>query len=391
MSSNIHVCLISDHLMPNIIPILMMKPEKVYAITTKSMCSQGELFKKFLKRHETPVEIRSDVPEARLSGLIQFAKDEAEKIFKNHPGSKIVLNVTGGTKLMAMAFSIGFEGGKNREVDTIYTHTDHNVIEYFNLDRTPDRIPNSLVDVTDYLEARGFTVDSCDSDHEEWRNRAEARKALTLFLARKMPVAGGGFIQQLNEAANKALDRDDKVLSNPVQKFKVNDKGNKILQELVTNELIEQPQEGKIKFLSAEKAKYLRGVWLEEYVWDRLRSMGLDDVRVNVKGSWGPHKGSADNEFDCIVVHHNRMLFIECKTVFFGSGEKGQDVLNKMDALGARAKGLFGTTLLLSALQLDRKTMDRANAYKIQVLDGKNITTIQDFVLKWMKDQPATP
>lgn len=384
MSNNVHVCLISDHLLPNIIPVLMDKPEKVYAITTEKMKQQGKLFEGFLGKRKIPVVIRENAPEAPLSNIIQFVENEAREIAKDHPDSKIVLNVTGGTKLMAMAFSSMFVGGEGREVETIYTDTEHNVIEYFALDKKPSPIP-SLLDVCAYLEARGFTVDFCASD--EWRKNAEARRELTLFLASKMPVVSGGFVQQLNTAANSALDKTGKSLSNSVQKIKAKNDGNIILQELARRQLIEQLPDSKIKFLSHDAARYLGGVWLEEYVWISLKSLGLDDVRISVQGSWNAGGRNAPvNEFDCIVVHRNRMLFIECKTVFFGPGAKGQDILNKIDALGARAKGLFGTTLLLSALKLDEVTMGRATAYKIQILDGKKVTTLPDFVRKWMRE-----
>ena len=395
MSDNVHVCLISDHLLPNIIPVLMDKPEKVYAITTEKMKQQGKLFKKFLKQRGIHVHICENFPEALLSEMVPLAREQAKVIFGNHPASKIVLNVTGGTKLMAMAFSIGFEGGENRKIETIYTHTDHNVIEYLD-NREEQRPIDSVLDVRGYLEARGFNVKSCASENPTWSNKVNGREGLTRHLANTMPTVEE-FVKRVNTAVQGvpgqrgALNKMGELVA-PVQTVIADANGEDLLDMFSDNGLIQRLSNDQVKFLSADAASYLSGGWIEEYVWHVLQPLDLYDIKCDVKGRWAAGVQHApENQFDCIAVHRNRMLFIECKTVSFGrGGTKGQPIINTIDALGNRAKGLFSTTLLFSALPLDDATRDRAATYKIQVLEGSQITTLPEFVRKWMGNQPAT-
>ena len=142
-----------------------------------------------------------------------------------------------------------------------------------------------------------------------------------------------------------------------------------------------------IRFLSADAANYLGGLWLEEYVWHVVRNTKPDDVKIGVVGTWGGNKRApARNEFDLLAVHNNRMLVVECKTSQFGEYEaKDADILTKLESLGRNAGGLFGRTLLVSARPLSEEARSRAASNHIAVIEAHRLGDLRSFVLDWMK------
>ncbi|SHE22452.1 hypothetical protein BPUTEOMOX_1 [methanotrophic endosymbiont of Bathymodiolus puteoserpentis (Logatchev)] len=88
---------------------------------------------------------------------------------------------------------------------------------------------------------------------------------------------------------------------------------------------------------------------------------------------------------DCIVAHHNQLLFIECKTINFQKQKgKDTDILYKLESLGHRAAGLYGHKWLISARKLDDQALKRAKEYKIDVIYGADLKNLKDKVITWM-------
>jgi hypothetical protein len=139
------------------------------------------------------------------------------------------------------------------------------------------------------------------------------------------------------------------------------------------------------EFLDYSWARYLGGFWLEEYMFLQLSDLGLTDLAVGVSGTWqacGVPRGS--NEFDVVATHHNRLLFVECKAGAFRVDQKIQDMFGKIDAIGNRAAGRFGSVMLVSPRKLKPAAVARAAAGKTFRLDGTDITRVNEVVQRWM-------
>ncbi|MEI8650387.1 DUF1887 family CARF protein [Paraglaciecola sp. Hal342] len=81
--------------------------------------------------------------------------------------------------------------------------------------------------------------------------------------------------------------------------------------------------------------------------WCALEA-GIEYVGLNVYGEWDMQATNkpASNEFDLACCHNNQLLVVECKALAFNDEVKGQDIVNKIEALKSKAGGVYGKSLL---------------------------------------------
>ena len=108
--NEIHVCLLSEQLLPNLIPVLMERPARVYLVATDAMKNSGQdkRMRRMLRREDIETFVRSGAPSTGIEAIRRFAAKLAYQLPKEMPedpvGGTIVLNATGGTKLLSMGF-----------------------------------------------------------------------------------------------------------------------------------------------------------------------------------------------------------------------------------------------------------------------------------------------
>ena len=152
---NIHVCLVSDQTLANIIPALMEKPALVVLVCSREMANRklDKRLCKLLDAEGIQVQIHGDAPDTDLKQITDFAYALIGKIEADHPQAEVTLNVTGGTKLMAMGFADSFRGFAVR---AIYTDTAHRRIETLPEDpkqAAPAVAMTNVLTVHQYLQA----------------------------------------------------------------------------------------------------------------------------------------------------------------------------------------------------------------------------------------------
>ena len=342
---NLHICLVSAQILPNYIPILMDKPDQVHLVSTAQMQAMTTRFQKMLEARGIAVVVHPNMPDSFLTEIHEYALELQGKITGLVPDAVITLNITGGNKLMMLGILEIFRPDVQR---IIYTDTANDVIECLH-DRTQEPLA-SVLDVRQYLLAYGAVYRRSVSDDAAWFIRVGQRKAATKYLATHGRELAGLF-GALNALASQALSEDGTQLLLPKQQLQNHPSGSwrKGLHELAQVGVIEWDSSVGFIFKDAEAARYIGGIWLEEYVFHIARDSGADDVCSGVEITWEGSKNSR-NELDVLIVHHNRMLVIECKTLRLGRDEqKDADILYKIDSLGDDVRGLFGETWLVSA------------------------------------------
>lgn len=390
----IHVAIVSDQTLPNLIPALMERPDKVYLVCSERMSQRGadKRLAALLKREAIAVEVRHGAPDVGLKQIHEFALDLAGEIKAANPSAGIVLNATGGTKLMAMGFVDMFRGDTSR---IIYTDTAHRRIEMLSDGKQPASEPEPMRDVLNvpmYLAAQGFRFAGAVSDDSAWREQAATRKAASKYLGRNASSIQD-FIGAVNALANQALERvpgtDEERLREPRQPLHNVPWGEwaKALTELVRARLIDwRAGEAEIEFTDTASAQFLRGGWLEEYAWHIVKDEQVFDARMGVTGVWeNMQKGS--NEFDVLACNGNQLLFIECKTLRYREGNDN-DIAYKVDSLGQDARGLFGQTWLLSAREPTQLLGERAQQAGINVIGPQKLPKLRVVVQEWKAGMP---
>jgi len=381
-----HICLVSDHILPNLIPILEKKPEFVHLVVSAEKSHVGKRFTQILENLNINYKIYPNAPVSNVQEIYFFAENVLNQIISCLNNESLVFNATAGTKPMAMAFSNIIQQYPNAKI--IYTNTYHSLLEYLHpIGHPPDHLPGVL-DVKTYLSAQNIQLKFCDSDDIVWQKDVFSRAELTFLMAKKAGFNGHLF-GILNALSQKACNRSSDMLVDPCQEFDrpVHNKyWQQILTSMANQELIEWDELSKVQFNTIEAANYIGGGWLEEYAWLIAKNNNVDDVRlgVNVKTCDG-NRCHVPNEHDVIIVHNNRLLHIECKTVNYQKfSYLGKDLSYKMDSTGAKIGGLFGNNVLLSVWNLPSHQLERANTYGIDVLAAQKLDSFDVFLKDWI-------
>lgn len=382
----IHVCLVSDQTLANLIPALMERPDRIVLVATAEMKRRNQdiHLREILATHGLAAESVEDAPDVSLVRIRRYAEALAQALREAHGKAGITLNATGGTKLMMLGFVEVFQRDGAR---IIYTDTAHRRIEEIGRD-TVTPMQNAL-DVPAYLAAQHMKFDRADSDDPSARAAVEQRASLTRFIGECAPRLQAG-IKILNGIVAGALKRNSSTnqdeLADPRFTLRNGAWGDfaRLLGRADKLGLIEWQDgaaEGRIADL--ESARYLNGGWLEEYAYLCLGACRPFDVRMGV------HRAGADaelNEFDVLVAHFNQLLFVECKTAnYLNQIGQANQVAYKVDSLGRQARGFFGETWLLSAISPPAELIDRARDAGIRVIGPDEIPRLDSLVAEWVK------
>lgn len=389
----------SAQTLPNVLPILARDsfPKKLFIVVSNSDFAKqaAQTIANIAAMLEIPVAYLEGVPTAPLSEVQAFAEEAVKTIRQEHPAARIVLNATGGTKIM----SNGFARAVGVAAEIIYCDTENDCIEYFAPQgRKPDTLQPDLTDLQTYLLAKGIEITECASSSPEWMETARKREKLTRYFVQRIsgnsPEIGENMIGYLNKIANFALPQkgrkkiDKQSVWNPVQDFPLS---KEVAKRIAEAGLWTQLPENKISFSDEAAAKYLSGGWLEEFAALTMVKLGVDSKHWGVGVKIRPQAEAADankkelNELDLAVVWRNRLLVIECKTGAQVQGNESQDILNKLEAIRSYAAGNFGEFWLASVRFSDSIAQKRAKEYRIKLYERESVALLPELILGWMK------
>lgn len=382
----IHVCLVSDQVLANLIPALMERPDRVVLVASTEMKrrKQDEHLSLALAAHGIPSATVDDAPDVSLGAIRRYAEVLRDALSESEPSARVTLNATGGTKLMMLGFVEAFRYGGIR---TIYVDTAHRRIEEIGGEEIGMA---NVLDVPSYLAAQGIRTDRIDSDDEARRDAIDKRAGLTRFIGTNVVKLQAG-IKILNGILAKAIEKDPSTRQERLARpdFELQKGAWSEFEKLLVHGnalgLLEWQKGGKSgRFANLESARYFSGIWLEEYAWLCARDSRPFDARMGVHRA-----GIGDeeiNEFDLLVAHTNQLLYVECKTANYQwqIGKANQDAY-KVDSLSRLTRGLFGATWLLSAIAPPQELLERARELRIRVLGPQEIPNLGSHITEWMK------
>ncbi len=388
----IHIVLVSEQVLANLIPILMEGPDLVLLVVTPGMAARrlDRRLQTLLEARGISCRICPDAPDVGVRDIQQYATALLDQVVEAYAEPEVVLNATGGTKLMSLAFVEVCRGLASR---ILYTDTAHRRIEYLPNGNAPLPAPTAMTNTLDlpgYLAAQGFRFRCAASDEPAWRESAARRKAACKYLGQHMGQPHlQHYVGQMNYLADQALERVagtwEETLANPRQAFEEPPRGiwAAAQAELTKAGLMSwAPGDREFAFTTAEAARFIRGGWLEEYAWHIVRDAQAFDARLGVEGVWLDTKKTF-NEFDVLACHINQLLLIECKTLRYGA-ENENEIAYKLDSLSQDVRGLFGDTWLLSARQPSDVLTERARQARIRLIGPADLAHLRERVLAWL-------
>ncbi len=366
-----HVLLVSQQAMPNFLPVLNrdLKPDSVTLVVSDGMRNRAEWLKNEIKKLQ--VEIKPDIEIGKSETDIAAVQEALMKWAGENEDlmSESVLNVTGGTKPMAIAAQEVFRG-LDRPVFYVDISTDK--VSWVSKEPQPSVLLDQTPSLEQILRLNGLKIEFDDFksvvDNEKWRHFCDeiARKPNDWALA--MGV--------LNDIAARAVDNHDDA-RNRSQKdhaleFSCNErqcatpKLEEMLKILHDDELVKWKSSREC-FVSLEAARFCAGIWLEHYVFSVLKGLGFDKKHALMNVQIVDAKGNR-NELDSIVIHKNTCYVIEDKTKNMKRKGAADDAVYKLAQL-SRGLGLRTKGILVSARVVRPEDKARAKEYGVEVID----------------------
>lgn len=368
MSRTILVSLISDQAIPNVLFIKEMSEVDTYLfISSPDMERKGITEKIRIACIEKVKEF--EIIEVDEYNLKLFDNKIEEKI-KIESEDKIYLNLTGGTKIMALgAFSyfgkfpnahvFYLDGGRN-QFRQILPPIDQNIISH-----------TYKIDLATYLIANGVK-DGANRNYEQKdilkrnttiRDFETCKKILDVFLNnRNHKIYEGIKFLHINELREKQLKLDEYPAF------------NNHYAELIRFGF--EPVNKSKGWLSTKETKYLTGDWFEEYVLFTIKKLfSFDGPEIGM----GIHiyRDGSPNEIDILFTHKNSLYFIECKSSISLNGEINNSLYNETLYKAAALKkdfGLYVNTYLFCTddmTQLNNNQKNRAKYLGINLVGSE--------------------
>jgi hypothetical protein len=366
---NVHVCMVSQQATPNFIAALdgRFRPKEVILLVSADMAERA----RWLEAAFSSLAIATSVRRINDPWNIAATQEEILNVLIECDGKDVALNVTGGTKPMAIAAQEVFRS-QNRPI--FYVHPENNQIvplfphgEPFVIEERM-RLPDHLA-IHGFRELQRDLRDFPERYHmlcEEWIKEVErfAQPLRTInFLAQQ---AKGSLRVELRspEKMQHALELIEKLDSYGI--------ANLHAKELV--------------FPDESARFFTNGGWLELHAARVIKDLAggrhIQDMARSLKVE---SDGRVINEIDVAVLAANRLYLVECKTKYLAAQDaaSGTEMLYKLDSLTALG-GLNTRGAIISFQQLNAYDRQRAKDLRIKVIEGGQLRNLDRHLADWI-------
>lgn len=369
---DVQVCTVSGEAAPNLLPIAGYRPKKVVMLVSPQMDNQAEQLKTSILEAVPTTKVER-VPLAAPNDNNRTTQVILERI-KKEGESKVIVNATGGTKLMSIA---AFRAAAAANVPVFYVNHQDNSITLFpagDLSRgTVLPSVQTQIEMKHYLAAYGYASEEY-SDPAEVLGEAETdliREIITGSRAMNYAVAT---LNGLAVGAEKSLRTKDLFQKRNQPLWRQYPDNLKEFNRLVRNfedagYLTER--DGELEFPDEDARFFVAGGWLEYYVGICLQEKGLNPW-VNLKV-----KKQARNEIDAAFFHDNKFYVVECKTSRMKDLSMVRQIVYKLESL--RKIGGLNTQLILVSYQpLYWEFQQVAEQSGIRVISGQKLAQLKN-------------
>lgn len=373
LNPTLHILLVSAQAAPNLLPALdpELKPKAAILLVSEKMKARAAALEGVLNEAgvaTSRVALDNEHDFSRLEGaLLELAA--------KHEGERIALNVTGGTKLMALAAqSVALAA------DWSVFYVDVDTDEVIWLGKEPRRKKlSAALRLPHYLRAYGFSIERPQPSR---RNHCdELLEALITQVGRLEAPLG-----QLNLLAQEAEDKHRLTAElNPQQS---NGRGLETLLRHFETAGILAVKDGTLHFTDEQDRSFAKGGWLEHHVYRIVSTLhgelGIRDQAANLVVV---DESGVKNELDVAFMARNRLFVIECKTARMNKERdtKANDTLFKLAEVCKRVGGLGTRGMLASYRPLAEAERRLAKALNIELVCGAELARLGDQLRRWLK------
>ena len=356
----VQILLVSAQAAPNLLPALdpALKPAEAVLLVTHAMESRANALQPVLQ------EAGVRVSRVALANEHDYNALEATlmELAAVRDGQAIALNLTGGTKLMALAAqSIALAAGWS----VFYVDADTDEVIWLGKRAGQRQRLTEQLRLRHYLMGYGF---------ESRRDREEPRLA-----ARRQALIATLLAQQAEDRQSLS------VALNPRQRDSVNLAA--LLRPFADAGVLTLTGDA-LAFADAAARDFVKGGWLEHHVYQTVARLGADlglrDKAANLEVT---DATGVTNELDVVFLARNRLFIIECKTARMDQPQapKANDTLFKLAEIVRRVGGLGAHGLLASYRPLRDSEKRLARALRIELVCGPELARLDERLRAWVR------
>lgn len=371
----VHVLLVSQQAAPNLLAALdpALRPAEAVLVVSDKMKDRAGALERVLneggvRTHRLRLADEHDYP-ALESALLELAASRG--------GESIALNVTGGTKLMALAAqSIALAAGWS----VFYVDADTDEVIWLGQRAGQRQRLTEQLRLRHYLMGYGFDLGSSSSRPPADDRLADLIQTLLLQIGSLEKPLG-----QLNWLAQQAEDR--RALSITIDARQSDDPGLTALLRQFQEADVLTVLGNTLTFPDETRRGFAKGGWLEHHlhrvVSAQGKALGLRDLAANLEVT---DAGGVTNELDLVFLARNRLFIVECKTARMDKPQapKANDTLFKLAEIVRRVGGLGARGMLASYRPLRDSEQRLARALNIELICGPELARLPLRLQRWV-------
>lgn len=370
-----HLLLVSAQAAPNLLPALdpELKPMDAVLLVTAKMNERADALEAVLKqagiatsRIALPNEHDYDAMESSLLALAG-----------KHDGKEVALNVTGGTKLMALAAQSVAQAWN---WPVFYVDVDTDEVVWLGKDAPPKHKLTQQLRLRHYLMGYGFELfQGIERPQPNSRHTELLETLLTQIGSLEHPIT------QLNWLAQTAKER--KTLRVEMSPQQQDSRGLEVLLRNFETAGVLRVEGQMIHFADETQRDFAKGGWLEHHAFRTVtRVTGALNIRDKAANLRVTDTNQVENELDVAFMARNRLFVIECKTARMDKPEapKANDTIFKLAEICKRVGGLGTRGMLASYRPLHDAEKRLARALNIELVCGAELVRLEEKLKSWV-------
>lgn len=372
---NVHVLLVSAQAAPNLLAALDpdLKPTEAVLMVSSKMETQAIALAAVLneagvKATSIPLEDEHDF--ASLENALLDVAGARE-------GQTITLNVTGGTKLMALAAqSVAMAAGWS----VFYVDADTDEVIWLGKTSHRQKLSQQLR-LRHYLRGYGFSLEDGITRPQASLLHSELLQTLITQVGSLEQPLG-----QLNWLVQQAENK--KQLSIELSSQQMDSRSLEALLRIFGDAGVLNLAGNNLTFIDENERTFAGGGWLEHHVYQRVSAisseLGIRDKAANLVVV---DDSDVKNELDVAFMAKNRLFVIECKTARMDNPEapKANDTLFKLSEICRRVGGLGTRGMLVSYRPLRYAEKKLARALNVELVCSSELARLDEKLKVWVR------
>lgn len=385
-----HIILVSDQSAPSFLPALdsKLKASRALLVVTPEMAAKkrDKTLESILRLNGIKV-LRHELSETHDYRVIENGLCDMAAAFEHEIAvGEVYLNLTGGTKLMALAAQSVARVHFPEKWRTFYVDLQSNKLVWIEGSAWPagitpePQVLDNAIRIPLYLQGYGFELLS-GPPPSPWQVSLDhlVQKLLTDVEQIYRPVSRLNAIAQHSE--------DSRQLRVDFSNFTFTRKDCEPVIQLFADVGLLSFDDQAVVFKSTADRSFVKGGWLERYTYQVVvalqGSLGIRDkgFRVTVREI----TSDVLNEIDVCFLYRNRLYVIECKTARMDGGDRANDTLYKLVNIHSRVGGLGARGMLLSYRQILDSERKLADALGVRIVHGNDLAHLKREISQWVE------